>query len=518
MNVLKEPYFGTEARAKVKNGIDKAVEAVKPTLGAVGQTAIIDLGGDFFPIEADDGITVLKNLQFKDRFEQTGLSMVKKRVAMVAEEGGDCTATTSTLTQAITNEAFSVWQGKKENTRKVVERLENGLESVIERLRAHSIPVEEKDIERIATVASLDSEIGKIVAEAYLKVGKEGIITVENSPIIGYSSEVVNGARFNQGFISPYFINQPETLSCVLENPAILVVNRRIAANSQLKIVEQLIKAGHTNILIIADDVQGEALASLVMNHQKRIINVCAVKPYYEADRKNDWMNDIATLTGAKVISEETGVVMENIDLAWVGKAEKVIVTRKHTTIVNGQGNPEEISKRADVVRGLIKEEVRERNRQILEERLGTLVGGVGVIRVGALTDTEIQSLKYKVQNAVNVVKGGLEEGIIIGGGACLAKIATEVDEEIFKNSITAPLKVQAENAGMFDDVVTKVKESGKHQGYNFLSQEFTDLIEDGVIDSAKNTRLALEAAVSVAKSLVRGEVVITEETYEEGK
>ena len=333
--ITREAFNGLEARKKIKNGIDKGVNAVKPTLGAVGMSAIIDLGGDFFPIEADDGITILRNLKFKDRFEQTGLSMLKKRVMFVAEEGGDCTATTSTLTQAVCDESFKEWGGNKENTRNIVERLESGLNSVIERIKAHSIAVEDKDIERIATIVSLDSDVGKIIADTYKQIGRNGIITVENSPTIGYSNEVVNGARFNQGFISPYFINNPEKLECVLEHPAILVINRRIASNTQLKIVQELIKSGQNNILIIADDVQGEALASLVLNHQKGLINVCAVKPYYEAERKNEWMEDIAILTGAKVMSEEKGVIMENMDMSFVGRAEKVIVSRKTTTTIS---------------------------------------------------------------------------------------------------------------------------------------------------------------------------------------
>lgn len=207
---------------------------------------------------------------------------------------------------------------------------------------------------------------------------------------------------------------------------------------------------------------------------------------------------------------------MENVDLSYIGKAEKVMITRKTTTIVNGQGSQEKIEQRAEIIRGLIKEEVRERNRQILEERLGSLVGGVGVIRVGALTDTETQALKYKLQNAINVVKGGLEEGIIIGGGSCLAKIASSIDEDIFKNSITAPLVVQSENAGIFETVVQKVQNAGQYEGYNFLTKEFVNLMDAGIIDSAKNTRLALESAVSVAKSIIKGETIITEENIED--
>lgn len=527
--MVKESFNGVEPRRKIKKGINKAVNAVKPTLGAVGNMAIIDLGGDFFPLEADDGITVLRNLKYKDRFEQTGLSMVKKRVMMVSEEGGDATATTSTLIQAVTNEAFAEWGGRPENTANIIKRLDSGLKDVIELLNAMSKPVAEQDIERVATVASLDPEIGKIIAEAYSKVGKEGIITVESSSQIGYSSEVVKGARFNQGFISPYFITNPEKLESVLENPAVLVINRRVAANSQLKIIEKLVNQGINNILIIADNVEGEALASLVMNHQKGLIRVCAVKPQYEADKKNEWMQDIAILTGAKVISEETGIILENVDERYVGRAEKVVVTRKHTTIINGQGNEEKINERVDVIRNLLTEEKSDAMKKYYEERIGSLIGGIGVIRVGAFTDTELQNMKYKINNAINVVKGGLEEGVVIGGGSALAKIARIAKEKIFRKAITAPLRTMAENAGIYDkkkwyqkwckpttnSVVELVQLLELNEGINFITKRAEDLMESGVIDSVKNTRLALEAAVSVAKSLIKGETVITEEDNE---
>lgn len=518
--IYKEPTKGFKGRKRIKKGIDKASQAVKPTLGAIGMSAIIDMGGDYSPVESDDGITVLKNLNFKDRFEQIGLLMLRKAANRTNEEGGDGTSTTVVLTQALINEAFKEIGHSHEKIAQVSSRLEKGLQEAILSLREHARDIVEDDIERVATISSLDAEIGKIIADAYKQIGKDGIISVENSPTIGYSSEVVKGTRFNKGFISPYFINDQEKYQTILENPFVLIVDRRIAANSQIeKIMDFVVKSGNPNILIIADSVEGEALASLVLNHQRRICNVCCVTPPHTLGLKKEWMKDIAILTGATVVSEEAGILLENVDPKYLGQAEKVIVSKDYTTIVNGAGSKEKIDERVAMLKGLIDNTSSEADRTVIRERLASLSGGIGVIRVGAITDTELRAKKYKIEDAVNATKAALEEGIVIGGGAVLAKIAHEISEPMFKKALIAPLIQMAINAGHeWNEALNTVNESDKEWGINFKSGKAENLFETGVIDPVKVTRLALESAVSVTQSLARGETVITEEEEKEEK
>lgn len=518
----KDIVYGFDGREKIKKGIDKSAKAVAPTLGAVGMSALIDCGG-FDPIEADDGKTVLENLEFKDRFEHIGLRLTRKAVRKVSEEGGDATATTTNLCQAVNNESFKILKGKQENRRKDINLLKDGLNEVVEKLREKAVPVEERDIERIATVSSLDPEIGKIIAEAYHKIGKDGVITVESSPILGYSSEIVKGARFDKGFITPYFINDTTKNQCVLENPYILIVDRRIAINSQIvKLFEAIAKSANPSVLVIANSVEGEALASLVMNHQRKAVNICCVVPPYTMERNREWMKDIALLTGATVVSEEAGMLMENIGMEVLGQAESATITKDRTMIVNGLGSKEDIDERVEALKTLLSNETGDYKRQVLKERIGALTGGIGVIRVGAVTDTDVKAKKYKIQNAINVVAGGLEEGVIAGGGSTLAKIATEIDNPIFKRALTSPLHTMAMNAGMYDPrpwykfwkkpsshkVVKSVQNAPENYGYNFITGKLCNLVEDGVIDSVRNTRLALESATWLASVMARGEVV----------
>lgn len=527
----KELEYGFKGRKKIKEGVDKSAKAVAPTLGAVGMSALIDCGG-FDPIEADDGKTVLENLEFKDRFHHMGLRLTRKAVRKVSEEGGDATATTTNLCQAVNNESFNILKNKQENRHKDIALLKQGLDEVVSKLREKAIPVEERDIERIATVSSLDPEIGKIIAEAYQKIGKDGVITVESSPILGYSSEIVKGARFDKGFLTPYFINDVQKNQCVLENPYILLVDRRIALNSQIKnLFEAVIKSGNNNVLVIANSVEGEALASLVMNHRNGTLKVCCVVPPYTMERNREWMKDIALLTGATVVSEEAGMLMENIGMEVLGQAESATITKDRTMIVNGLGTKEAIDERVKALKSLLDNETGDYKRQVLKERIGALTGGIGVIRVGAVTDTDVKAKKYKIQNAINVVAGGLEEGIIAGGGSTLAKIATEIKNPIFKRALTSPLHTMAMNAGMYDSrpfwkfwkkpsahkAVKAVQNAPKNYGYNFITGKLCNLVEDGVIDSVRNTRLALESATWLATVMARGEVVeYNTETTEE--
>ena len=505
---------GFEAREKIKQGIDESADAVRPTLGAIGMSALIDLGG-YDPIESDDGITVLRNLDFKDRYKALGHKMLRKASQRTNDEGGDGTSTTAVITQSLVESVYKEIGHSSERVIDVVNTLDSGLEDITKQLESLSREVKDEDIERVATIASLDNEVGKIIAECYQKIGRDGIISIEESPIIGYSSEVVRGARFRKGFISPYFINDAERAQCSLQAPWVLIVNRRIAINSQLNFLEAMVKSGNNNLLIIAENVEGEALASLILNTQRKAINVCCVTPPFTMDKNREWMNDIAVLTGAKVVTEEAGVLLENIDMSYFGTAEKVIVTKGTTTIINGGGSVSEIETRVATIRAVLADEMLESNKQFLRERLSVLTGGVGVIRVGAITDTELRAKKYKIEDAVNATKSALEEGIVEGGGTAFARIASNLDKNnLFREALLSPLKQMCTNAGEdWHGIYTGVISAGS--GYNFKTKKFEDMFESGVIDPLKVMRLALESAVSVARSLARCEIVITEDEEE---
>lgn len=523
----KEITFGNDARKKIKSGIDKAADAVAPTLGVVGMSAIIDWEG-LDPIVSDDGVTVLKNLEFKDKYENMGLKMLRKGAVRTSNEGGDGTATTTVLTRAIVNEAMKEIKADGSNIQTVRERLENGVKDVIEKLSKLKRTVSEDDIERIATISSLDPEVAKLIAQVIKEIGINGVVTVEKSSRIGYSSEVVKGIRFDKGLISPYFINDFEKDSCVLENPYIFLADRKISTGEQIKnLMESVQNTGKRTILIIADDVDGIALASLtqasksvrtmMQNGQvaQGTWDIACVKNPYSGSRGKDFLNDLAALTGATVISEEAGMKLDNANVTSCGMAEKVVVTKDNCTIVGGTPS-EALESRIKALETQIEETTSEYSKGMLEERLAGLTGGIGVIRVGAYTDTDFNAKKYKFENAINSTQAALQEGIVIGGGAALAKVATLGIDPIFRRAIVAPLVQQANNAGLNSKdlfgkskVLKEVQASDLNLGYNFKAKRLEDLFESGVIDPFKVTRLALESATSIAMSLATMQTAI---------
>lgn len=518
---MKKILKGYKARQEILKGINEAVDAVEPTLGAVGMSAMIDLGGDFYPVESDDGITVLKSLRFKDRYKQMGMLLVRKASNRTNEEGGDGTSTTASISRALCNEVHKLVGKKHYKVAEVVERLQTGLKEIVEDIQLYSHLVSDEDIERVATISSLDPEIGKIIAEVYKEIGRDGVVTVEDSNTIGYSSEIVKGTRFKKGYISPYFINDPNKAQTVLQNAYVMIIDRRIGLNNQIEnIMKKVIATGNNNIIVLADNVEGEALATLVANHQTKVLNIVCVQPPHTMELKREWYKDIATLTGATVISEEAGMLVDNTELHHLGFAEKVIVTKDTTTIVNGGGIKEKIEERVESLKLRLDESKSETDKEVLKERIASLTGGFGVIRVGAITDTELRAKKYKIEDAVNATKAALAEGVVVGGGACLAKIAKTAKDPIFKKALLAPIKRMAVNAGIpdvwYNDKVSKlVKEVQlEHStfGYDFKKKEFVNMLEEGIIDPSKVTRLAVESAVSVTLSFIRGETIIVED------
>lgn len=515
----KEIKQGHEARLKMKAGIDKGCDAVRPTLGAVGMTAIIEWPG-LDPVECDDGVTILKSLEFKDHYENMGLQLLKKAAIRTSVEGGDGTATTTVLTQAIINEAFKEIAKDSSKIREVRERLQKGLEETIGHLSTMKRTVTEADIEKIATISSLDPEVAKIIAEVIHEVGIHGVITVEKGPKLGYSKEVVKGARFDKGLISPYFINDHKNQSTVLEDCYIVLVDRVVSTNEQILSLLNSIGTGH-NILFIADNIQSVALGTLTANAQSGVAGIAAVQNPFSASRARDFLFDMAALTGATVISEERGMKLDTATAVLCGKAEKVIVTRNSTTIIGGKGAPEVLESRIKSIQDEIEQTTSEYSKEMLQDRLAALVGGIGVIRVGAYTDTEFNTKKYKFDNAVNATQAALQEGILPGGGVALTRIAKCDIDPIFKRALTAPIKQMAINAGMPKkigwfkkyDIAKEVMNAPVYDDYlgiDFKTKGVTAMFANGIIDPFKVTRLALESAVSIASAVISMETAIT--------
>ncbi len=505
----KEIGMGHEARTKIKNGIDKAARAVASTLGAVGMSAIIEWKG-LDPIECDDGVTILKNLEFKDPYEQIGLQKLRKAALRTSSEGGDGTATTTVLTQALVTEAFKEIANDSSRIREVRERLDTGLSEVLAELTKLKREVKEEDIERIATISSLDSEIAKVIADIIKEVGVNGVITVEKGAQLGYAKEVVKGAKFDKGMISPYFITDHTNQTCVLNNPYIILVDRVISTNEQVLSLLNSIGTGK-DILIIADNVQSVALGTLAQNAVNKIANIACVQNPYSASRAREFLFDIAALTGATVISEEMGMKLDTATKELCGRAEKVIVTKDHTTIIGGKSS-EALQERIKSIEDEIALTTSEYQKDMLEERLASLTGGIGVIRVGAYTDTEFNAKKYKFDNAVNATQAALQEGIVAGGGSSLARLV--VEEPMFSRALIAPIMQMAINAGADHghDAVQVIKNSEDNWGIDFKSNKAVEMFNAGIIDPFKVTRLALESATAIAMSLVSTEVVIVNE------
>lgn len=506
----KEIQQGHEARLKIKAGIDKSCNAVRPTLGAVGMTAMIEYQG-LDPIECDDGVTILKSLEFKDPYENLGLQKLRKAAIRTSTEGGDGTATTTVLTQALVNEAFKEIANDSSKIREVKERLEKGLQETLTELNKIKREVTEDDIERIATISSLDPEVAKLIAEVIKEIGINGVVTVEKGSKIGYSKEVVKGARFDKGLISPYFINDREKAQTVLNDAYIVLVDRVISTNEQILGLLTSIGTGK-DILFIADDVTSVALGTLAHNAANGIANIACVRNPYSASRAKDFLFDVAALTGATVISEERGMKLDTSTVTICGRAEKVIVNKDTTTIIGGEAT-EALQDRITSIEQQIEETTSEYEKSMLEDRLACLTGGIGVIRVGAYTDTEFNAKKYKFENAVNATQAALQEGIVAGGGMALLLTSNEVQESMFKTTLKAPFRQMATNAGINADVAfNNLMPRERGDGYDFRTKTFVNMFDAGIIDPFKVTRLALESATAIASSLICVETVIVNE------
>lgn len=510
--ITKEISQGHSVRLKVKAGLDKACDAVRPTLGPIGMTALIEYPG-LDPIECDDGVTILKNIELKDHYENMGVQMLRKGALRTSIEGGDGTATTTVLTQALVQEAFKEIANDSSRIREVRERLTQGLAETLEELSKLKRDVKMEDIEDIANISSLDREVSTLISEVIQDVGPSGVVTVEKGSKLGYSKEVVKGAKFDKGLISPFFVNDRATQSTILNDVYIVLVDRKLSTNEQILSLLNSIGTGK-DILFIADDVDSVALGTLAHNAINKIANIACVRNPYSASRARDFLFDIAALTGGTVISEERGMKLDTATKELCGRAEKVVVGRDSTMIIGGKSS-DVLNERIASIKSSIEETTSEYEKLQLNERLASLTGGIGVIRVGAYTDVEFNAKKYKFQNAINATQAALQEGIIAGGGTSLAQI--QIEEPMFKKALSAPIRQMAMNAGMdWHEVVSQVRGFNTGTGIDFGNKAVRNMFEAGIIDPYKVTRIALESATAIASSLIGMETCIVVEPNEE--
>ena len=511
--MAKEIKFDVDVRSKMKEGADALANAVKVTLGPKGRNVVIDkkFGA---PQVTKDGVTVAKEVELEDRFANMGAQMVKEVASKTNEQAGDGTTTATVLAQAIINVGIkNVTAGA--NPMDLKRGIDKAVAAVVADLKARSQEVGEdySKIEQVGTVsANNDSYIGKLIADAMMKVKKDGVITVEEAKGTETEVKVVEGMQFDRGYISPYFMTDADKMSTVLDNPYILITDKKISTMKDLLPVLEPIAREGKSLLIIAEDVDGEALTSLILNRMRGTLKVAAVKAPGFGDRRKEMLQDIAILTAATVVSEETGLTLENATLDMLGKAEKITITKDNTTIVGGAGDAQAIAERAAVIRSQIATTTSDYDREKLQERLGKLAGGVAVLYVGATTEVEMKEKKDRVEDALNATRAAVEEGYLPGGGVAYIRAAAALDGmtgdnedettgiRIVAKAIEEPLRQIALNAGVDGSVIIqKIKEGNDDFGYNARTGEFANLYEAGVIDPTKVSRVALENAASVA-------------------
>jgi len=514
----------------MEKGMDTLANAVKITLGPKGRNVVLEKKWGA-PTITNDGVSIAKEIELEDPFERLGAELVKEVAKKTDDVAGDGTTTATVMAQAITKEGLRVVAAGA-NPIALKRGIERAVDSVVEYIRGQSKEVDSK--EEIAHVGAIsannDMEIGEIIAEAFDKVGKDGVITVEESQTFGLELELVEGMRFDKGYISAYFVTDPERMEAVLDDPYILIANQKISAvKDLLPILEKVMQAGKS-LLIIAEDVEGEALATLVVNKIRGTFRSVAVKAPGFGDRRKAMLQDIAVLTGATVISEEVGLKLENATLDLLGQARKVIVTKDDTTVIEGQGDPEQVKGRVNQIRAELEKSDSDYDREKLQERLAKLAGGVAVIKVGAATEVEMKEKKHRVEDAVQATKAAVEEGIVPGGGTTLLASAQALDKlegdlegdersgvGIVRRSLEAPLKQIATNAGFEGGVVVeKVRTLPKGHGLNAATGEYEDLMKAGIIDPAKVTRSALQNASSIAALFLTTEAIVVEKPQKE--
>jgi chaperonin GroEL len=520
----KELLFDEAARRALERGANAVANAVKVTLGPRGRNVVIEKKWGS-PTITKDGVTVAKEVELEDKFENMGAQLVREVASKTNDIAGDGTTTATVLAQAIVNEGLR-YVAAGGAPLSVKRGIDKAVAAAVEALRANAIAVSDADM--VAQVAAIsgnnDKEIGQLIAEALDKVGKDGVITVEESKGTQTTLDVVEGMQFDKGYISPYFVTDAERMEAVLENPAILLYEKKISSVQDLIPVLEQVSQMRRPLLIVSEDIEGEALATLVVNKIRGILNVVAVKAPGFGDRRKAMMEDIAILTGGKFITEDLGIKLENVDASMLGSAKKVVITKDETTLVEGAGSSAEVKGRIDLIRKQIDASDSSYDKEKLQERLAKLAGGVAVIQVGAATETELKEKKHRYEDALSATRAAVEEGIVAGGGVALINILPALSDVVCDNSdeqvgvtivrraLEQPLRTIAENAGLEGSVVVnKVKDLPVGHGYNAMTEEYGDMIAFGVIDPVKVTRFALSNAASIASMILTTESLVAE-------
>jgi len=526
--MAKQLVFDEQARRSLKEGIDLLAGAVKVTLGPKGRNVALDkkFGA---PTVTHDGVTVAKEIELEDPFENMGAQLLKEAATRTNDVAGDGTTTATVLAQAIVHEGLKNLAAGA-NPMQLKHGIDQGTQAIVEHIHSQAIPVEgRKEIAQIASISAADETIGNLIAEVMEKVGKDGVITVEESKGVNFETEYVEGMQFDRGYISAYFATNTEKMEAVIDDPYILITDKKISAVADiLPILEQLTQQGRRELVIIAEDVDGEALATLVVNKLRGVLNVLGVKAPGFGDRRKEMLRDMAALTGGQVISEEMGRRLENTTLADLGQARRVVAHKDETTIVEGKGNPADIQARIRQIKAQIEETTSDYDREKLQERLAKLSGGVALIKVGASSEVELKYRKTRVEDALSAMRAAVEEGVVAGGGAALLNAIEALDNvhlegdaatgvQILRRALEEPLRQLAHNGGKDGSVIVEgvrraQKEHGNsHYGYNVLTDRYEDLVAAGIIDPAKVTRSALQNATSVATMILSTEALITD-------
>lgn len=514
--------FEEEARRALERGVNKVANAVRVTLGPKGRNVVLDRKWGA-PIITKDGVTVAKEIELSDPWENMGAQLCREVASKTNDVAGDGTTTATVLAQALVNEGMR-YVAAGGNPIALKRGIEKAVAKAVETIKEHAIPVTEREqIEYVATIAGNDPEIGKMIAEAMDKVGKDGVITIEESKGTQTTLEIVEGMQFDRGYISPYFVTDLERMEAVLEDALILIHEKKISSAQDLLPVLERVAQARRPLLIIAEDVDGDALATLVVNKLRGVLQAAAVKAPGFGERRKAMLEDIAILTNGRFISEDLGIKLENVTLDMLGQAKKVVIGKEETTIIEGAGSQDAVMGRINQIKRLIETTESSYDREKLQERLAKLSGGVAVIKVGAATETELKEKKHRFEDALSATRAAVEEGIVPGGGkifllaqAALDGIGDNDDERtgvnIVKRALEEPLRQIAENAGLEGSVIVeKVKALGKHEGLDARSGEFVDLVKSGIIDPAKVSRAALENAASIAGLVLTTEAMVAE-------
>ncbi|MDQ6848197.1 MAG: chaperonin GroEL [Candidatus Dormibacteraeota bacterium] len=520
--MAKQLLFDAEARDEMRKGVDRVANAVKITIGPKGRNVVLDkkFGS---PTITNDGVTIAKEIELEEPFQNMGAQLVKEVASKTNDIAGDGTTTATVLAQALINAGLqNVAAGA--NPIQLKKGIELAVEAVVAAIKEQSVPISEREkIAQVAAISAADPAIGEIVADAMEKVGKDGVITVEESKGLETELELVEGMQFDKGYISPYLVTNAQRMEAVLEDPYILITDKKISAIADLlPILEKVVQSGKP-LLVIAEDLEGEALATIIVNKLRGTFNAVAVKAPGFGDRRKAMLQDIAILTGAQVISEEVGLKLDSTQLTSLGRARRVTVTKDDTTIVEGAGSQDAIKGRIEQIKAEIEKSTSDWDKEKLQERLAKLAGGVAVIKVGAATETELKEKKHRMEDAVSATRAAVEEGIVPGGGVVLVNCVSALDGvkaegdvktgvNILRRALEEPLRQIADNAGEEGSVVVeKVKNLPKGQGYNAATGEYVDMVAAGIIDPTKVTRSALQNAASIAALLLTTEALITD-------